>query len=99
MSCNATVSQQRGTSSRPSPVRLSETDNVLRHLPMLSTNGRFVHLTHGNRAFNMQPLIRAGTSTLINLFVAKLLSCDIWNKDIASSHVYSRSKIVFIVSY
>jgi len=49
--------------------------------------------------FDIQPLIRAGTSTLVNLFVANLMSCDIWNKDIASSHVYSRSKIAFIVSY
>ena|SRR5271154_3218203 len=99
MSCDVIVSQERGTSPRASPVRLSETDNVLQHLPMLSTNGRLCSSLTRKPGFNMQPLIRAGTSTLVNLFVAKLMSCDIWNKDIASSHVYSRSKIAFIVSY
>jgi hypothetical protein len=98
MSCDATVSQERVTSSSPSSVRLSETDYVLRHLPLLSTNGRPCSSNTWKLGFNMQPLVRAGTSTSVNPFVAKLIPCEISNKDIASRHTYSRSKIAFIVS-
>lgn len=78
--------------------RLSETDYVLRHLPLLSTNGRPCSSNTWKLGFNMQPLVRAGTSTSVNPFVAKLMPCEISNKDIASRHTYSRSKIAFIVS-
>lgn len=98
MSCDATVSQERVTSSSLSLVRLSETDYVLRHLPLLSTNGRPCSSNTWKLGFNMQPLVRAGTSTSVNPFVAKLIPCEISNKDIASRHTYSRSKIAFIVS-